>query len=64
MVQYKEKAKKAGGENVSSGLFNYPILMAADVLLYQADLVPVGEDQTQHLELARNIVGRFNNLYE
>lgn len=63
MVQFKEKAVKAG-ENVSVGLFDYPVLMAADILLYQADLVPVGDDQSQHLELSRNIVGRFNFLYE
>jgi len=63
MVQYKEKARKAG-ENVSVGLLDYPVLMAADILLYQADLVPVGDDQNQHLELARNIRGRFKNLYD
>ena len=54
MIQFKEKAVKQG-ENVSLGLLNYPVLMAADILLYNADLVPVGEDQKQHLELARNI---------
>jgi len=62
MIQYKEKAKKQG-ESVSIGLFDYPILMAADILLYQAQLVPVGEDQRQHLELARDIARRFNDLY-
>lgn len=62
MIQYKEKAKKQG-ESVSIGLFDYPILMAADILLYQAHLVPVGEDQRQHLELARDIARRFNDLY-
>jgi len=62
MIQYKEKAKKQG-ESVSIGLFDYPILMAADILLYQAELVPVGEDQRQHLELARDIARRFNDQY-
>jgi len=62
MIQYKEKAKKQG-ESVSVGLFDYPILMAADILLYQAQLVPVGEDQRQHLELSRDIARRFNDLY-
>ena len=67
MIQYKDKAKKAANssnsESVGVGLFSYPILMAADILLYQADRVPVGEDQRQHLELARDIVRRFNDLY-
>ena len=54
MIQFKEKAQKQG-DNISVGLLNYPILMAADILLYDADLVPVGEDQKQHLELARDI---------
>jgi tryptophanyl-tRNA synthetase len=59
MTQYKEKSSRVqSGANV--GLFDYPVLMAADILLYQADLVPVGEDQKQHLELTRNIAGRFN----
>lgn len=62
MIQYKEKARRQG-ENVSVGLFDYPVLMAADVLLYQADLVPVGEDQRQHMELARDIARRYNDLY-
>lgn len=62
MTQYKDKAKKSG-ESIGAGLFNYPILMAADVLLYQTDLVPVGKDQVQHLELARDIGERFNRLY-
>ncbi|EME29946.1 tryptophanyl-tRNA synthetase [Galdieria sulphuraria] len=62
MIQFKEKARKQG-ENVSVGLFDYPVLMASDVLLYQADLVPVGEDQQQHLELVRSISKRFNSLY-
>ncbi|KAL3797607.1 hypothetical protein ACHAW5_003326 [Stephanodiscus triporus] len=65
MIQYKDKAKKAGGggDSIGVGLFTYPVLMAADILLYQADRVPVGEDQRQHLELARDIVRRFNNEY-
>jgi len=62
MTQYKEKSQKVG-ENVNAGLFTYPVLMAADILLYQADLVPVGEDQKQHLELARDLAERFNNRY-
>ena len=62
MTQFKDKSKKQG-ENISAGLFTYPILMAADILLYQADLVPVGSDQKQHLELARNIAERFNGIY-
>ncbi|GAB0493876.1 hypothetical protein MMPV_005162 [Pyropia vietnamensis] len=62
MIQYKEKAVKQG-DSVGMGLFGYPVLMAADILLYQADLVPVGEDQRQHLELARDIARRFNDLY-
>ncbi len=62
MTQYKEKSQRAG-ENVNAGLFTYPVLMAADILLYQADLVPVGEDQKQHLELARDLAERFNNRY-
>lgn len=63
MTQYKDKAKNKEGDSISAGLFNYPVLMAADVLLYQADLVPVGVDQVQHLELARNIAERFNRAY-
>lgn len=61
MTQYKDKTSK--GENVSVGLFTYPILMAADILLYDADFVPVGVDQKQHVELARDIATRFNNKY-
>ncbi len=59
MTQFKDKAKKAR-ENVAAGLLNYPVLMAADILLYQTDLVPVGHDQKQHLELTRDIAIRFN----
>lgn len=63
MTQYKDKSRNKEGDSISAGLFNYPVLMAADVLLYQADLVPVGSDQVQHLELARNIAERFNRAY-
>ena len=62
MTQYKEKALKQG-ENVSLGLLDYPVLMAADILLYNADKVPVGEDQKQHLELTRDIVIRINDKF-
>ncbi|GHP08755.1 hypothetical protein PPROV_000749200 [Pycnococcus provasolii] len=62
MIQFKEKAVKQG-EDVGVGLLDYPVLMAADILLYQADLVPVGEDQRQHLELTRDIAGRVNDKY-
>ncbi len=62
MIQFKEKAIKQG-ENVAAGLLDYPVLMAADILLYQADLVPVGEDQKQHLELTRDIAVRVNYLF-
>lgn len=62
MTQFKDKSQKYP-ENVNVGLFAYPVLMAADILLYQADLVPVGADQKQHLELTRNLAQRFNNLY-
>jgi tryptophanyl-tRNA synthetase len=62
MTQYKDKAKKQQ-ENVSVGLFDYPVLMAADILLYQTDLVPVGDDQKQHLELTRDLAIRFNRDY-
>jgi tryptophanyl-tRNA synthetase len=62
MTQFKEKAEKHV-KNINAGLFTYPVLMAADILLYQADLVPVGEDQRQHLELTRDIVGFFEHRY-
>lgn len=62
MTQFKDKAKNKG-ENVSAGLFNYPVLMAADILLYNTDAVPVGDDQTQHVELARTLAKRFNSTY-
>ena len=63
MTQFKDKARKGGAESASAGLFDYPVLMAADILLYNAHLVPVGEDQRQHLELARTLARRFNHLY-
>lgn len=62
MTQFKDKSA-AHADNVNAGLFTYPSLMAADILLYQADLVPVGEDQRQHVELTRNIAQRFNSVY-
>lgn len=62
MTQFKDKSAKHA-DNINSGLFTYPVLMAADILLYQADLVPVGEDQRQHLEITRDIAERFNNIY-
>jgi tryptophanyl-tRNA synthetase len=61
MTQFKEKGK--GQESVSAGLFTYPALMAADILLYQTDKVPIGDDQRQHLELTRDVAERFNNRY-
>ena len=61
MTQFKERAEEQ--EFVSAGLFNYPVLMAGDILLYQADIVPIGDDQRQHLELARNIADRFNSRF-
>jgi tryptophanyl-tRNA synthetase len=63
MVQFKDKSAKAGQESTSVGLFTYPILQAADILLYQADQVPVGEDQRQHLELSRDLARRFNTRF-
>jgi tryptophanyl-tRNA synthetase len=63
MTQYKDKAKKQQQENVTAGLLDYPVLMAADILLYQTDLVPVGHDQKQHLELTRDLAIRFNRDY-
>jgi tryptophanyl-tRNA synthetase len=62
MTQYKDKAKRQG-ENVTAGLLDYPVLMASDILLYQTDLVPVGHDQKQHLELTRDLAIRFNRDY-
>ncbi|SDT23546.1 tryptophanyl-tRNA synthetase [Friedmanniella luteola] len=63
MTQFKDKAARFGAEATNVGLFTYPVLMAADILLYQADRVPVGEDQRQHLELTRDLAGRFNSRY-
>ncbi|MDE6880945.1 MAG: tryptophan--tRNA ligase [Oscillospiraceae bacterium] len=62
MTQFKDKSAK-NADNINGGLFTYPSLMAADILLYQPDFVPVGEDQKQHVELTRNIVQRFNGVY-
>lgn len=62
MTQFKEKARKSD-ENLNAGLFTYPVLMAVDILLYQTDLVPVGDDQKQHLELTRDLAERFNTRY-
>ncbi|MBR6950937.1 MAG: tryptophan--tRNA ligase [Oscillospiraceae bacterium] len=62
MTQFKDKSAK-NAENINAGLFDYPVLMAADILLYQADLVPVGDDQRQHVELTRDIAERFNGVY-
>lgn len=63
MTQFKDKAAKQQAESVSTGLFDYPVLMAADILLYQAHVVPVGDDQRQHLELTRDIAQRFNSMF-
>jgi len=62
MTQFKDKSQKHA-DNINAGLFTYPVLMASDILLYQTDLVPVGEDQRQHLEITRDIANRFNSLY-
>lgn len=63
MTQFKDKSRKIGAEGQVAGMFYYPVLMAADILLYDADEVPVGEDQLQHVELTRDIAERFNKLY-
>lgn len=63
MTQFKDKSSGLGGEQITMGLFNYPVLMAADILLYGASYVPVGDDQTQHLEFARDIAERMNNKF-
>jgi len=63
MTQFKDKSAKGGAERATVGLFTYPILQAADILIYQADQVPVGEDQRQHLELTRDLAGRFNHRF-
>ncbi len=62
MTQFKDKSAKHA-DNINSGLYTYPVLMAADILIYNADLVPVGQDQKQHLEIARDIADRFNSIY-
>ena len=62
MTQFKDKSEKHA-DNINSGLFTYPVLMAADILIYNADIVPVGEDQKQHLEITRDIAERFNKIY-
>lgn len=62
MTQFKDKSAK-NEENINAGLYTYPVLMAADILLFQADLVPIGDDQRQHLELCRDVAGRFNTVY-
>lgn len=62
MTQFKDKSAK-NANNINAGLFTYPVLMAADILIYQADLVPVGEDQKQHVEITRDIASRFNGVY-
>ncbi|MGW4353412.1 tryptophan--tRNA ligase [Nocardia sp. NPDC004582] len=64
MTQFKDKSVKQGADNATVGLFTYPVLMAADILLYRPQLVPVGEDQRQHLELTRNLAQRFNTRYK
>jgi tryptophanyl-tRNA synthetase len=64
MTQFKDKSQKSGTDRINVGLFTYPILQAADILLYQPDFVPVGEDQRQHVELTRDIAQRFNSKYK
>jgi len=63
MTQFKDKSAKTGTDRIGVGVFTYPMLMAADILLYQANQVPVGEDQRQHIELTRDLAGRFNHQY-
>jgi tryptophanyl-tRNA synthetase len=63
MTQFKDKSQKQGADSTSVGLFAYPVLMAADILLYDAEVVPVGDDQRQHVELTRDLAGRFNSRY-
>ena len=63
MTQFKDKSKDKNNESISCGLFTYPVLMASDIIIYDADVVPVGIDQKQHVELARNLAERFNNKY-
>ena len=63
MTQFKDKSQRYGADATSVGLFTYPVLMAADILLYQTDIVPVGDDQKQHVELTRDLAERFNSRY-
>ncbi|NDH37859.1 MAG: hypothetical protein EBX77_01000 [Actinobacteria bacterium] len=63
MTQFKDKSQKSGADRTVVGLFTYPMLQAADILLYQANKVPVGEDQRQHIELTRDLAQRFNSKY-
>jgi len=63
MTQFKDKSKKLGSDNISVGLFDYPVLMASDILLYDTDAVPVGEDQIQHVEFTRDLANKFNSKY-
>ena len=62
MTQFKDKSAR-NADNINAGLFTYPVLMAADILIYQPDFVPVGEDQRQHVEICRDIANRFNGVY-
>ena len=62
MTQFKDKSQKHT-DNINAGLYTYPVLMAADILLYQSDLVPVGDDQKQHIEITRDIAIRFNKVH-
>ena len=64
MTQFKDKSTKQGADRTSAGLYAYPMLMAADILLYRPEIVPVGEDQRQHLELTRTLAERFNSRYQ
>ena len=63
MTQFKDKKNKLSLDNVNAGLLYYPVLMVADIILYKANLVPVGEDQTQHIEFTRDVVQKFINIY-
>ena len=63
MTQYKDKASKMNESAIGLGLFAYPVLMACDIVLYDAAVIPVGEDQVQHVEITRDLVNRFNNRY-
>jgi tryptophanyl-tRNA synthetase len=63
MTQFKDKSARYGADQTNVGLFTYPVLMAADILLYQTDIVPVGDDQKQHVELTRDLAERFNSRY-